>query len=56
MNNLVKKQGEREKEPNRDIGSDEAKSGEYGDKSGHRQQQELSSPPETGPTLQFLVP
>jgi len=50
------KEREREKEPNRDIGSAEAKSGEYGDKSGHRQQQELSSQPETGPRLQFLAP
>lgn len=53
MNNLVKRQGESR---NHGIGSDEAKSGEFEDKFGHRQRQELSSQQETGPTLQFLVP
>ena len=38
------------------IGSGEGESREYGDKFGHRQRQELSSPLGTGPLLQNLVP
>lgn len=53
---LSKNKKSKRERRDRGIGSDEARFGEFGDKFGHRQRQELSSPPETGLVLQYLVP
>lgn len=45
----------RDRERNHGIGNDEARIRGYEDKSGHRQQQELSFRQETGPRLHNLV-